>query len=172
MGIKTLIATLILALSLPAMAARHAGHGKHVLPPPGKEGMPLPWPFPWAKECPIDWTVLDGTYLLSESADATYLDFVITPVGKNGFRLVRIGRYANDGLLLQEGFVLVSKNQKTIQVTMYPQRPKLSKLQALIRFHYLDDRMTCDNAQLVPILTLQSPVDETESQYRLVKMKK
>ncbi len=160
--LKKLIVMSLLVCVLPAKARE-----------PHSEGMPLPWPFPWAKECPVDWENMSGTYMLTESADSEYIDLKITIIRKNGFRLVHVSRYDMKGEILSDGFTLMSENQKTIRLGLYPAMAGTPSMWAMIKLHYSDAIQKCDSG-LVPILTLESTEDTTHAQvqYRLVKVDK
>ena len=141
--------------------------------PPPREGMPLPWPFPWAKECPIIWSSIGGSYVLSESVDNEYIDLKITPVQKNGFNLVHVARYSKESELLSDGFALIAQNQRTIQLGLYPVKSATPSLWAMIKLHYQDSTSKCDK-ELVPILAMQSDADSARVpvEYRLIKIEK
>lgn len=160
--LKKLIVVSLMIAVLPAKAYKPLGGG-----------MPLPWPFPWAKECPVDWENMSGTYLLTDSQDAESLDLKITIVRKGGFKLVHVSRYDMTGEILSEGFTLMTENQKTIRLGLYPTRGGTPSMWAMIKLHYSDAIQNCEKG-LVPILTLESAEDTTHAQvqYRLVRVDK
>ena len=156
---------IVVGLMLGVLQARAVG--------PRKDGMPLPWPFPWAKECPVDWEMMSGTYMLTESAASESIDLKITVIRQNGFKLVHVSRYDVKGEILSDGFALMSEKQKSIRLGLYPMRAGTPSMWAMIKLHYSDAIEKCENG-LVPILTLESTEDTTHAQvqYRLIKVDK
>ncbi len=138
---------------------------------PFKQGLPLPWPFPWAKECPIDWKSMEGRYLLSDSMQEEELDIKITVISQMDLKLVRVSRYSRAGKLIADGFTMVNSKRRTLRLYMMPLDRQSTPLWAVIRLYYQSSVFSCSQDQLVPILTLDPPVgtDQTPTQYRLVR---
>jgi hypothetical protein len=120
---------------------------------PKVEGLPLPWPFPWAKECPLDWQSMAGRYVLSDSSKEEQIDLKITVVSVHGFRLVRLSRYNGQGQLTADGFSFVSLNQRMLRMKLVAQDSSDDSIWALIKLHYTDWNLGCREDHLVPILT-------------------
>ncbi len=138
------------------------------------DGLPVPWPFPWAKDCPVEWQSMAGRYLLSDTKDLQYIDLKITVISKEGFKLVRIARYNQNADLLFEGFTLVSGNQRTLRLTLMPTDRTLPSIWAVIKLHYQSDEIGCAADHLVPILTLEpnDPKNHQITRYKLVRVSK
>jgi hypothetical protein len=138
----------------------------------GAEGLPLPWPFPWARDCAVNWTQMEGTYLLSDSANLDHIDLKITVITKQGFKLVRVSRYSQDGSLLYDGFTFVNEKQKTLRLYLVPANSNETPVWAVIKLHYQSWDLQCTADHLVPILTLEKTgsTSHEQTQYKLVKV--
>lgn len=136
------------------------------------DGLPVPWPFPWAKECPIKWESLQGRYALSDSADADQVILKITVVMKKGLRLVRVTRYTSRGSMLYDGSTYVTDDQKIIRLYLSPTRVKGPSVWAVIKMHYQSDFYSCTASELVPILTVQDldPASTDQLEYKMVRV--
>ena len=136
------------------------------------DGLPVPWPFPWAKDCPIEWSAMAGRYLLSDSKTLQYIDIKITPLTKEGFKLVRVARYDQNSELMFDGFTYISVNQRTLRLSLMPTGPGQDPLWAVIKLHFQSNDLRCAVDQLVPILTLEpmDPKNTQVSRYKLVKV--
>src|SRR5947209_6654109 len=99
-GMKTFFKLLLAGAALSASLA-HANGGR------GEDGWPLPFPFPWAKECPMDWDHLSGNYSVKDSTDTDSLFVKVTVLTKKGIRLVRVSRYSHAGKLIYDGTTTV-----------------------------------------------------------------
>lgn len=139
---------------------------------PPAQGLPLPWPFPWAKECPVDWQTMAGRYVLSDSANQEQIDLKITVVTSHGFRLVRLSRFDRYGFMIADGFSFVSLNQRMLRMKLVPRDFYESPIWALIKLHYSDGNFGCAQDSLVPILTLERANSSSNltSHYRLVRI--
>ena len=136
------------------------------------DGLPVPWPFPWAKDCPIEWSAMGGRYLLSDAKNLQYIDLKFTAMTKEGFKLVHVARYNQNAELLYEGFTYVSENQRTLRLSLMPSDRTAEALSAVIKLHYQSNDLRCAANYLVPILTLE-PMDSNNSQvtrYKLVRV--
>jgi hypothetical protein len=156
---------LCVALSLPLAGA--SGHTQ--------DGWPLPWPFPWAKECPMNWDQLDGTYLLSDSNDAERLVLRINVLTKRGMRLIHVTRYSDQGRILFDGTSTVTEKQKVIGLWLNSMSGTRLRVWAIIKMHYQTPIASCAVANLIPILTVQAigndgPPDGVD--YKMVKVDK
>jgi hypothetical protein len=138
---------------------------------PKAEGLPLPWPFPWAKECPVDWQTMAGRYVLSNSLNEEQIDLKITVINVHGFRLVRLSRFDGQGHLIADGFSFASLNQRMLRMKLVAQDSSDSSIWALIKLHYTDWNLGCSEDHLVPILTLETTNSSSsgKSYYRLVR---
>lgn len=137
------------------------------------QGLPLPWPFPWAKECPVNWKSMEGRYLLSDSNYGDQIDLKITIVEKVGYKLVRVSRYSAGGMLLSDGFTWVSEDEKMVRLWLYPKDTDESPTWAIIKLYYGTAALRCSADQLIPILTLEQPniPDQDQKQFRLVRIR-
>lgn len=135
-------------------------------------GMPLPWPFPWAKECPVDWASLTGRYLMSDTSNQEQIDLKITVSSFLGRRVLHIARYNRFGELVGNGFSVVSLNQRMLRLKLWANRPYEEEVWALVKLHYLDSHRGCSADHLVLILTLEGANSSSNitSHYRLVKI--
>lgn len=139
---------------------------------PKAEGLPLPWPFPWAKECPVDWQAMAGRYILSNSSNEEQIDLKITVINVHGFRLVRLSRFDGYGNLIADGFSFVSLNQRMLRMKLVGQDTTDNSIWALIKMHYTDWNLGCSDDHLVPILTLERTNSSTiyTNHYRLIRI--
>lgn len=139
---------------------------------PFGEGLPLPWPFPWAKECPMNWEKLAGRYSLEDSAMREEIDLKISIVRRSGYRWVRVARFDQNGQKISDGQVMVERNQKSIRVRLRPLDERERYTWASLKMYYSDDKHLCAEKMLVPILTLEAEEDNqmVQTQYRLIRM--
>lgn len=137
------------------------------------DGLPLPWPFPWAKDCPVEWQRLDGRYFLSDSALSEQIELKITVVQQFSSSLVRLARYAENGMMISEGYNWVPAGERLISIRLDPMVPGEEVVDALLKLHYFNDKdLSCSDDNLVPILTLDREHSSvhTQSHYRLVRV--
>ena len=155
-AIITVFVGLILAV------AAHAG-----------EGLPLPWPFPWAKECKVNWMDMQGRYLLSESSLEQEIELKIFVITEDGLKRVHVAHYGQDGQLVSHGFDFVSENQKTLRLYLIPANAdgNAEPTLAVIKLYYQSSVFSCRQDALVPILTIEGldPKEPRTTQYRLVR---
>lgn len=136
------------------------------------EGLPLPWPFPWAKECPVDWNAMNGRYALADSKSVQYIDLKISVITGEGFKLVRVARYDQSGKLQAEGFTYVSEAQKTLALALEPSDKSQGEQWAVIELYYESPEEVCTPDHLVPILTLADTrsADHNVMSYKMIKL--
>lgn len=137
---------------------------------PHGQGLPLPWPFPWAKECPVNWATMEGRYVLAEDSMDEQVDIGMTILTDRGMRLISIARYTQSGRLLSDGITFVRMDQKIIELELRPRRKGQVSINAILKLHYGDWDLGCTQAKLVPILTLQKINVKKQAQYRLVRV--
>lgn len=163
----------ILTLVLAVLAGPLASAQSYVRP--FGDGMPLPWPFPWAKDCDVDWAAMEGRYLLTPSKLGMQLDLKISVVAELNFTLIRVSRYGQDGQLLADGYVWVSAKQKTVRLWLFPLRRGDPPTWAVLKLHYTREKVAgCPAEFMIPILTLDQ-VDNTthtQAQYKLIRVGK
>ncbi len=161
---KSFMFAILMALSF-ALTTAHA----ETEPP---SGLPLPWPFPWAKECPVDWQKMAGRYVLSEHDNKEQIDLKITVITSNGFRLVRLSRYDRNDKMIADGFSFVTLNQRMLRMKLVPHNFRDEPSWALIKLHYADGEFGCGEDHLVPILTFEkeNSFSHVSSQYRMVRL--
>jgi len=136
-----------------------------------KNGMPLPWPFPWAKECAIDWEALAGQYMLQDSVEAQFLDLTVTILLRDEYRLVRVARYDKLGVEVASGFSVVTNDQRSLSMRLDPLVDGEPTMVATIRLYYRSKTYSCHQDELVPILGLatENP-SEDHGQFKMVKV--
>lgn len=161
------LTTLILGMLFALNAYAGAPNGSD------PDGLPLPWPFPWAKDCPVDWERLDGRYFLSDSSQSQQIELKITVVSNFEFSMVGLARYSSDGAMISEGFSWVPTGERFINIKLIPKVRGEDSVDALLKLHYFNDNdLRCSDDNLVPILTLdrESSSHHTKSHYRLVRV--
>lgn len=136
--------------------------------------MPLPWPFPWAEECPVDWMSLQGLYLLSESETGEYIDLRISVLEIMDIQIVRMSRFTRMGEMVSDGYTRVEEGQKSLALDLIPVKHGEANIHAILQLHFVSNVRSCTEDALVPILTFKtgSSTTSTETQYRLVRMLK
>jgi hypothetical protein len=156
-----------------AMLIAFSSHGVPTNPPfkPYGEGLPLPWPFPWAEECPVKWSSISGRYLLADSDLGQAVELKISIVTQKGLRLVRISRFDRQGLMISDGFVPVSLDQRSVHLELRPLVEGALPIQASLKLFHSSDDHSCLMSRLVPILSLvERDVDKVnEVHYRLIR---
>ncbi len=134
-------------------------------------GTPLPWPFPWARECPVEWSHLAGRYVLTESTDKQFVELTVTVLPHFDHKLVRVAQYDEAGELLADGFALVIGQQRSLRAELVPVSPDLPLVTATIKLHFLSKDHQCSADHLVPIMSMRSHTPGNgASQFRLVKV--
>lgn len=138
---------------------------------PYGEGLPLPWPFPWAKDCPVVWSSLSGRYSMLDSQYQQEMELKISVLTKDGMKLIRISRYNEYGAVVAEGIAWLTSNQKNVSVHLRPLRKNANPMFANIKLYYASSDYNCQINALVPILSLMEkrPNMTTQVQYRLVR---
>jgi hypothetical protein len=158
---RVLLLTGVLMCILSAQNAVHA------------DGLALPWPFPWAKECAVDWQSMQGRYRLSDSIASERIDIQITPIGEHPLKYVRVTHYAQGGTLIASGSAYVLNQQRSLTLSLFPVEGHYGpSLRAQIKLFYAGNQKLCTKGNLVPILSLcRSETDpEQSSHYELVKV--
>lgn len=137
---------------------------------PYGEGMPAPWPFPWAKECPVKWSSLSGRYVMYDEFERGEVDLKLSILNRNGLRMMRISRFSSDGKILSDGFSVMTNSQKSVRVYLRPMSSRTPPVWASLKLHF-DKDFSCEMSRLVPILTLHErrANSSSEAQYRLVR---
>lgn len=164
--------TKLLGLLLFAGLFNFAAHAEQTYRPMG-DGMPLPWPFPWAKDCPVNWDSMQGRYLLTPSAAKEQVDLEIRVVTSMNVKLVHVSRYGSDGVLIADGYIWIPAKQKSVRLWLFPLRAGDPPTWAVLKMYHRNTMSDCNQEGLIPILTLEQ-VDNsirTQSQYRLVRVR-
>ena len=140
---------------------------------PYGDGMPLPWPFPWAQHCPVDWEEQQGRYSLMDSRGGEEIEFIVTEPDLSGTLMVHMSRYSRDGVLMDDGFTYMGRGQKMIRLWLKPADQHHLETLAILRLYHRSTDLLCQPDHLVPILTLQwgDGDTHTQSQYRLERTK-
>ncbi|MGE4130119.1 MAG: hypothetical protein AB7F86_00690 [Bdellovibrionales bacterium] len=156
--------TLLLSILLTASSAFAGIHQT-------SDGMPAPWPFPWAKECPINWKSLEGSYILAESHNFIEIEIQVKKTF-HGLRLVRMSRYDDAGRLLSYGSTYVGSHNSALRVELHPMITSENRIRATLKFHFSSDLGPfCYEWNLVPILTMESFGSTVEkNDYRLLRL--
>ena len=138
---------------------------------PFGEGLPLPWPFPWAKDCPVEWSNLIGRYTMVDNSLGEEVAIRISLISHHRLHVLRISRYSPVGELLSDGFSFITENQRIMRVYLRPYAPGQEPLWATIRLFFDDNDLVCAKDRLVPILSLWHRREGvmSETQYRLVR---
>lgn len=139
---------------------------------PEGQGLPLPWPFPWAKECPVNWESMAGRYLLSDNEAHEQIDLKITVIERYGFKLIRVSRYSPEGRMLADGFTFLRENQRSISLWLYPVHAGEPMTWAELKLYHRSAVLVCSEETLIPILMLEEVDHTTHKQvhYRLVRV--
>ena len=137
---------------------------------PYGQGMPAPWPFPWAKECPVKWASISGRYVMFDQFEQDQVDLKLTFLSREGMQQMRISRYSKGGVMLSDGFTPITEKQKMVRVYLRPLSNKTMPVWATLKLHF-DKDYSCEMSRLVPILTLfeRRANVTSEAQYRLVR---
>ncbi len=137
---------------------------------PYGQGMPAPWPFPWAKECPVKWSSLTGRYVMYDQFEQDEIDLKLSLVTRSGLKMMRISRFSKKGTIISDGFSVITEKQKSIRVYLRPTSNKTMPVWASLKL-YFDKDYSCEMSRLVPILSLveRHANVTTEAQYRLVR---
>jgi hypothetical protein len=161
--IRKMIASLVMLLGMTTL------HADMVV----ADGLPVPWPFPWAKECPVNWDDMVGKYVMTDGSASGRISLRISIVVKRSFRLIRVSRYGTHGELLYDGSTTLNEAQRIVRLYLMPADKNADPVYATIKLHYPSWEMNCAADRLVPILSLR-PVDSTDPgdqvQYRLVRI--
>lgn len=162
---------LLAALVFGALTASAQGSfGSDNIFRPYGEGLPLPWPFPWAKECPVKWQSISGRYAMMDSSQQD-VDLKISILTEDGLKVMRITRYNAMGGMVSDGFSFITENQRSIRVYLRPLNKEQAPLWANIKLYHSDYSQSCEMSRLVPILSIvEKRINKTvETQYRLVR---
>lgn len=168
-----LFVLLVLSMNVGVAAASLPGYdlGKEPQYKLYGEGLPLPWPFPWAEDCPVQWSALSGRYTMLDSESKDEVQLTISIVTDHGFRFLRISRFASDGTFLSDGVTFLARNQRSARVYLNPLDDRQPPLWANIKLYYASEIFSCEMNSLVPILSLIEKQNEknVETRYRLVR---
>ncbi len=135
------------------------------------EGMPHPWPFPWAIDCPVQWESLTGNYVLSDTDNKQYLDLDITILYKDGLKIVRVIRYDEYGSMISRGFAYVTEGSRSINLTLVPENRDVPVMRATIKLYYQGNDRACTYDNLVPILSLSiEHSTEVDARFKLIRI--
>jgi hypothetical protein len=158
----------MLTCGLASAAAEFRGGPVHI----EGQGLPLPWPFPWAKECPVEWEALQGRYSMAHSEKHEAIQLNITFLSKFGLRLVRVARLDHKGGVLSEGIAIIHDGQRSISLPLNAVDGQSAPIMAELKFYYSSRVLSCDSDYLVPILSLKDPGGSTSEHidYRLIRI--
>jgi len=134
-------------------------------------GLPVPWPFPWAKDCPMDWSTYDGMYSLTANTSIGRLNLKVQAEGADGLLLVHVTRVNSKGKVTYDGTTYIEETQKVLALWLVPaENPRAPSVWAEIRMHYNSKQLTC--ADTVPVLTVAPNQDQEAdaTAYELIRM--
>jgi len=137
------------------------------------EGLPLPWPFPWAKECPIDWKSIDGRYSMSDSARDERIEISTWLIQAWNLHVIRVQKFSDQSELLAQGFAVITESQRTISLELISvDGSQEHNAEASVRFYYRSDELMCTAERLVPLLQLKRVEAGSiiQTTYRLIPM--
>ena len=142
------------------------GQGQFV---PYGEGMPGPWPFPWAEGCEFSWASLKGHYIMIDRVHDERMELRISVARSREGKRLRIARYIRGGVRVAEGWAPLVHSQRSVEVLLTPKFPGVGSAVVDLRMHF-DSTMSCKKSRLVPILSLREEMGQEELKvtYRLV----
>jgi hypothetical protein len=134
------------------------------------EGLPLPWPFPWAHECPVNWEDLQGRYMLEDSSDEE-IELTISVIIKRGIKKAHVMRYDQYGDLVAIGTMPLGEDSRLLAVDLVPVNKQAPVMRAIIALYHESWVFSCEMQNLVPILTIQETGVQkpTTTQYKMVR---
>jgi hypothetical protein len=140
----------------------------------GTFGGPLPWPFPSAKECPVNWSDYAGRYVLAATFGEVrdkdqYLELTVSVAYQDGLRFVKVSRYDYSGTLISEGNVVIGEEQRMLILKLLPVDPMGPVVDASIQLFYASNQELCTAENLVPVLTVGSG---TTTDFQMVRVPK
>jgi hypothetical protein len=151
----------LVALALCMASTFFTGETSHAVP--------LPWPFPWSRQCPMEWTGIEGRYHLVNQTDGEQIELRIDNHGSKGNPQITMWRLASDGTVNSVGMSDFAQQQSEVHVYMVPSRgrPQVAYW-ASIRM-YTAGQCSAD-AEIVPILELRRSLNDRHPQlYQLQK---
>lgn len=136
------------------------------------EGLMVPWPFPWAEACPVNWESMAGRYELYNSARDEEIDIKITIEEQYGTRRVHVSRYTGEGDLVGDGTTYIGETENVVSLWLYPTDKDAPPTWATLKLYYSNESYSCGADTLVPILTLEFPSrpERKQKQFRLVRL--
>jgi hypothetical protein len=138
----------------------------------GADGIPRPWPFPWAKSCPMSWSDLAGRYKMVGSTSREQILVRVSADNREDLVTIRLVRVTSAGNIRAIGLAMVYANENEVKVHMVPVREKYGASWVTLRMHYNSKVLSCQQAALVPILTVSPDLpsgNAPEEQYPLSK---
>lgn len=138
----------------------------------GADGIPRPWPFPWAKTCPMSWNDLAGRYKMVGSSSREQIVVRISSDEREDLVTIRLVRVTSSGRIRAIGLAMVYSSEREVRVHMVPVREKYGTSWVTLRMHYNSKVLSCQQEALVPILTVSPDVpagNAPDEQYPLTK---
>jgi hypothetical protein len=125
---------------------------------PVSEGLPLPLPMPWAKDCEVSWENVAGRYSLMDAGKRSITLKITVVKGGPVVDMVRVSSYSKEGTLTLDGFSLMHPAQKTMNVDLTPKQWGDENTHVEIRLYRTDAQSkSCDDTGLVPIMVWNHP---------------
>lgn len=118
-----------------------------------------PWPFPWAKDCPMAWENLDGEYKMVGSSKQDQIIVRVSTNEKNGLRTIRLVRTTYDGLVSAFGLAIVFPDEREVKIHMIPMAEGYQSSWVTLRMYYNSSIASCDMQSLVPILSVSPEIN-------------
>jgi hypothetical protein len=136
----------------------------------------VPWPFPWAKECPVEWKEFSGRYILQDMnggmmTSDQFIELAVSVEYRNGIRLARVAQFDIFGEVVSAGITVVNDSERALRLRLIPVDPSKPFMDAEIRLYYTSNERLCTMDHLVPILNLTSEAMPPGGEnFKLVKL--
>lgn len=137
-----------LALASSFAQATHFSYGP-------LSGAPLPWPFPWAEECPVDWMKYKGRFYMAEEFQGQQSTLEISIHGSGELRYIRMTLRGEYSQLLARGVAKLHYGQRSLEMELVPVNPEIPSMYASLKLYFSGDNHACNSKNLIPILTVQ-----------------
>lgn len=131
------------------------------------DGSNAPWPWPWAKECRIDFEYLGGTYLVKDNDLVEFIEIEVQNLAETSTLYMKISLYDSDFDLLVSGSTYTMENARSIYISMDGTLKEEIPGLRLKLFHR-SAKVGCAREQLVPILTVEKSVRDSQEQNQLI----
>jgi hypothetical protein len=136
-----------------------------------KDGMPSPWPFPFAKDCPMAWDNLGGLYNMSDSNTRDQILVKVNEGDDASVKVIRVVRMSSKGRARAFGLAMVLEDEREFHVHMIPAtKSDGPDTWVGVRMYYTSLVKSCEASYLVPIMTVSRDEANTDqSDYVLIR---